>query len=375
MMRLGKWSGRKWVVVGVVVGVVSVLGMASYTWSRCNSWPARAVISLPGDCWPQGFTLDGRSYQTSGPSGVLTWDVATGRPQGTPSRMVIWRRSPASDRQSFVGVTEDAFAESELVWIDADSRTIKARFPVKSREILEPRLVDEGRSIRAILLDRTQVKEVATWDLASGAESRRPILGPGNLGFARTTPVAYSPDGRLWAYADLNRNGIQLWDAEADRPSGNLLRSPTTRLAPWSGAAFSPDGKTLIVSQQDGRAEFWDLADSRPMRTIQVHPKGFISNDIQFSPDGRTMASTGLDSGSTSWVAQVLARLRNLLPGWSDRPGQEVVILDLATGQTLARSPGSIHPQFSPDGRTIVTHEWDETFSVRDAPQPIHPHQ
>ena len=369
MIRLVRMTKRKWIGASAALTLAIGFGVV-IAWSIRDPWPARVVIQAPENSWPQGFTLDGRSYQTSGPSGVLTWDVATGRPRGAPSRMLIWMKSSASDRRSFVGVMVDAFGEWEVVWIDADSGAIKARFPAESRQVIDPRLVDEGRSIRAVLLDKQQVKEVATWDLASGAESRRPISGPLNLGFVRSSPVAYSPDGHLWAYADLKRNGIQLWDAEADRPSGNLLRTPTTRLAPWSGAAFTPDSKTLIVSQEDGRAEFWDLADARLIKAIQVHPKGFISNDIPFSPDGRTLASTGLESGPTSWIAQVLISLRNLVPGWSDRARREVVILDLATGQTLARSPGSFHLQFSPDGRLIVTHEWDGTFSVRDTPRP-----
>ena len=74
MTRLGKISRRRWVVIGVALGVVGVLGTI-LGWSGRDPWPVRVVIGMPGAgdgraralAWerPQGFTPDGRSYLTS----------------------------------------------------------------------------------------------------------------------------------------------------------------------------------------------------------------------------------------------------------------------------------------------------------------------
>ncbi len=381
MMRLGRVSGRKWVVVGAALGLIGALG-AILGWTSRDPWPIRVVIGSPRDGdsrtqrlvpqRPQGFTPDGRSFLTSNLLELKSWDAATGKPQKVSSDLVVWRKSYASDGKSFVGMTGSDFAESEVVWVDAGSGAIKAKFPVKSRQVLGPRLINEGRSIRAILGDRNQFKEVVTWDLASGAEARRPILGPGGQGISRNMPPICSPDGRIYPYFDPVGGGVRLWDVEADRPVGGLLQPHASGLDPTPGVVFTPDGRTLILGQSDGKAELWDVAGSRLIKVVKVHSNGFRFrfDEMEVSPNGRTLASAGQHSGPSLSLLWLRAFVSQLLFGSGRLMTVEVVVTDLASGQTLTRSPGSTEPLFSPDGRTIVTREWDGTFSVRDAPRP-----
>jgi hypothetical protein len=51
----------------------------------------------------------------------------------------------------------------------------------------------------------------------------------------------------------------------------------------------------------------------------------------------------------------------------SYRPA-EVVVLDVATGRWLARAGSAFHPHFSPDGRTLATHEENLSVRLRDVP-------
>ena len=368
MNRIAWPSGRKLRVIAAVVGLPLALGLG-LVWSRRDPWSPRVVITAPAQSRPNGFRPDGRTFQTSSPAGTAAWDVATGQAVPAWPGPAIIRQATSADGRSFVGVVaNEQSTDAEVVWGDAASGAIRGRFSVPDRYVVHPRFLDQDRAIRAVLLDTTRVREVATWDRASGTETRRPITGPGSLGLARTVPVAHSPDGRIWAYFDVKRIGVQLWDAEADQPLGGLLRTPTTRLTPWSTAGFTPDSQTLLLTQDDGRVEFWDVANSRLIRTVKIHSNGFYGSEIALAPDGRTLASAANNPQNTSPVVLAWVALYWIAPGWVMQATREVVILDVATGRPLARSRGSNQPQFSPDGRTIVTHEWDDTFSIRSTP-------
>jgi len=194
MMRLGKVSGRKWVVVGLVLGAVGIMG-AILCQSGLKPWPARFVIPLPRDCWPQGFTLDGRSYWVSSwaanESEVVSWNLATGERLPPPPEPMIWPLSNPSVGRGYVGVMMAAKPnEREAVWVDRASGVVRARLPVGNGHISFARVLDEGRSIRALLtqMDKTTggpaITEVVTWDIANGTDVRRPSSAPGGANVA-----------------------------------------------------------------------------------------------------------------------------------------------------------------------------------------------
>lgn len=299
--------------------------------------------------------------------------MATGRPRGSPSEPFIWRRSYSSDLRSFVGWIGNDFGVAEVVWGDTSPEAIKKRFTVRAVQANNLALVNGGRSIRAVLIDRKEGVEVATWDIASGGEVRRAIKGPGP---GHTRPVAYSRDGRVWAYLNKSQNAIQLWDAEADQALGGLLRTRSTQRNlvawAWAGVAFTPDGRTVLASRDDGQVEFWDVGDAHLIKVVKVHPGGYTAMQLHLSPDGRTLASTGSILRFPSPFDRVLAYLRTLATNSPTNWGEnlETVVLDLATDRVVARSQGSAFTGFSPDGRKVANLESNGTISIRDLPRP-----
>ncbi len=366
-MRLG----RKWAVVGVVLTLVGVI-VGVVGWRSRDPWPARLVLKQPKNCWPLGFSSDGRWYQTQDQQQVTSWDVTTGRTRQTPTVEWIGDKTLSKDQRIFAGLMVDGSRNPLVVWGDATTGEVKARFPIPSRTAHHPSLVDEDRKIRVFLQAPNDALEVATWDIASGAEAKRAIQGPGAGYYG---PVAYFPDGRTLAYLDRKRDGIQLWDAEADRPTGGLLRTPATgrnaRLSPDFGILFSPDGRTLIADGGEGRVEFWDMADFHLIKALKLHPRGYTARVLKISPDGRTLTSTGCVMDSPSGIARIWEIARTLLTGLGTHEASvETVVVDLNTDRPLVRLPGSAAWGFSPDGRTIATYDVKETISLRDAPRP-----
>jgi len=81
------------------------------------------------------------------------------------------------------------------------------------------------------------------------------------------TGVAFSPDGKVLAYAAGKlRFTIVLWDLEQDAPRGALQAIATTQ-----SMTFTPDGKRLVTGHSNGDIALWDVdVENWPKRACEV---------------------------------------------------------------------------------------------------------
>ncbi len=112
-----------------------------------------------------------------------------------------------------------------------------------------------------------------TWDL----EDRTFELG------STSTAMAISTDGRLLATGTFGI-GNTLWDFR----TGDKLRV-MSGTSPWA-LEFSPDGRTL-ASGTKHNVILWDVATGRQLRTFHDHSDAVMG--VAFSPDGNKLASVG----------------------------------------------------------------------------------
>src|SRR5262249_62136702 len=109
---------------------------------------------------------------------------------------------------------------------------------------------------------------------------------------------------------------------------------------------FSPDGRTLAAGVQTGAIRFWDTATWEERASLPVHNRGVQA--LAFSPDGRFLASGGVDS-----IVAVGPDGRTLGSGEE----RTVTLVDAATNQVkyVFRNVGTVVDlAFSPDGRTLA---------------------
>ena len=141
--------------------------------------------------------------------------------------------------------------------------------------------------------------------------------------------VCFSPDGQQIVMAE-DDGTVQFWDL-----SGQLRFRWKGHHGAVRSVSFSPDGQLIATGGEDGTARLWNL-EGQQLPQLNGHQRWAVS--VSFSPDGQLIATAGGDG---------TARLWNLL-------GQQITQFHGHQGAVWSAS-------FSPDGQLIATAGGDRT--------------
>jgi WD40 repeat protein len=206
-------------------------------------------------------------------------------------------------------------------------------------------------------------QEVRILELGSGREVRRVKL-PGDQ--IDSLQLSFNSDGHLLA-AGIDNKRFKLW---------NLTTKKDHELGPtskeYSQVRFSRDGKLLALSD-NYTVKIWDTATLRELPALKVPNSGTFAVQadafINFSEDGKRIATSGIDTGTIVWETETGKRLSSLNGRTNmaynvsfSADGSELISggrtrWDLRTGRGLRISPETTEKTYgmmSPDGRIVA---------------------
>ena len=202
---------------------------------------------------------------------------------------------------------------------------------------------------RTMLVSGSDDRSIRLWDVATGTLLH--TLKSPNLFYVED--MEFSPDGKTVAVlVDLQDSNIYLFDVETGervlnftifrlpplgRRTPDFLSTEHTRSV--NDLTFSPDGKSIITTGYDDTVRFWDSQTGRHLRVLRGHTDRV--NDVVLSPDGTLLASFSNDDTIRLWNVESGMTIRTL------------------TGHTS----GVHSAAFSPDGKTLASGSFD--FTIR----------
>ena len=298
---------------------------------------------------PDGSLLATTSWDNS----VKLWDMATGESLATllHSRTVN-STSFSSDGRFLASGSDDKTVElwdmsawarpraRSVTKISGDNQEGVTGGPLMSPLIVEVRdqygepLSGAQVTFTVIAGDGSFSSGFTTVNATTGPDGRAQVVLTLGSNPGPNTVRASITDLQVETFNAVGLGSSVVTDNALDYPTWHLPRGATLRMGRGTigksdrGVAFSPDGNFVAVASGIG---VWLYAVGDP-ESVMLLPSGVV-HSLSFSPDGRTLVSTG---------------------GW--RWEGEVRLWDVATGTKIAIVETAIPspPFFSPDGNSIL---------------------
>jgi len=243
---------------------------------------------LAGSSMILGFLPDAHSAVAGTEDGIRIWDMASHstsdiRIPGIEFRLDGFVRVAVNPRASLIALGN--LDGTVAIW-DLRSRQIRSSWQAHTSEITAIAFTPDGTN----LATASPADDLRIWDTATHRLicQFRPPAEP-------VMCVAFSPDGRSMAASGSSATiGVYDW---ADRRE----RARLTQAGGWiTDMAFSPDGDLLASARLQGSVvELWDMSSGK----LQAQLSGLVASprDVQFSPDGKTLAVAVDTKGVALW--------------------------------------------------------------------------
>ena len=345
---------------------------------------------------------DGRTAYGAGRDGtVVAWDLdgtrRLERPFSAAGAVLAPRSLTVAAHGSQLAVTD---ARGFVDLFDGRTLRLTGRIPIGRGQPGAAALAPDGRTLVATTADG----RFGFWDVRT-----RRALGEPQSAHVAVSALAFSADGRRLASGGVE-NIVRLWDAHRrttldtlDRGVADLSFSKdgktlaaTLREENFNGGLelfsvpelelirtlpvpagtlgrFSPDGRSLVYGDRQGRVWTFDTKTWKPRgRPLLAHGP-LVAADL--SPDGRLLAATSVDGTARLWDLASARPIGAPLPGASGdmvgaaftRQGSHLAVVHERGGYLWDVRPSSWERHAcAVAGRTLTRAEWENALPQRD---------
>jgi WD40 repeat protein len=263
---------------------------AVHIWNTATGFPVNtlqhdaAVLSL-------AFSANGRLIATGGADGkARVWSVA----EGLPAPPFTHEAGIRGDDVLAVSFSPDS---KRLLTVGGDrfARIFTVGGPDSPLRLNNVVLVNSARFSHDGKLVATGGSDliVRTWNPATGQKvDEFPTTG-------QTTDLAFSPDDRFLAAAGSIDTTARIWNV----PTGDLVGIVSSHRSGVQSVTFSPDGRTVLTTGRDGKV-FLSKSEGGFLQAALLGQRAAVPN-ASFSPDGRRVITAGEDGSARIWDANL----------------------------------------------------------------------
>jgi WD40 repeat protein len=157
---------------------------------------------------------------------------------------------------------------------------------------------------------------VRLYDVAAGKEAPGAAAAEAGRQVGWGDAVVFSPSGRLLATTGSVGEGggatgvLDVWE----RDTGKRVLRLKGRARGSPAVGFSPDGRWLAWSAEDGKLRLTDTATGKEVRTLGAPEQTRYLAGLAFSPDGKRLATRGYDGAVRLWDVATGRQVRQLAP-------------------------------------------------------------
>ncbi|MCM3871964.1 MAG: hypothetical protein ND895_14870, partial [Pyrinomonadaceae bacterium] len=362
---------------------------------------AKQLVKLSGRtnmAYEVAFSADGTQLSSGGRT---RWDLRTGR--GTrlvaaPSDSVFGLPSPDGKSLAIYMMNSNALTILEV----PSGRQLQRLVPASSGSVINrvnfspdgtmvlisygPDPEQHHQPNSGLVDSENQLK---IWDVKSGRELRSIALGVGG-----SSKAGFSPDGRtLGTLGSMGQ--ISLWDTGSGSRIRDLTSSPLANLGAFGNpGAMTPgsikSGKINPGAIRSAQMAMPNMADMSAMMTnmmgaMSAGTMGQTVTSLAFSPDGRTLATGGVETKSNFDMAAMMSGAMNPGKKQKNQPppnpqdfmknmkvetSGQVRLWDVASGTQIGdlkgHGKGVTEVAFSKDGRLLASGSTDNTIRIWD---------